>query len=154
MATLGDTSNYRTILQRYNCKLAENIDAKVILPYMRDFIDSYQIDQVYREENTFKQNEKLLTVVSKAGPNGFLSFMKALDVSYPHLAAQIRQEKRNVTEAKPVSRLHRRIAKQQGRNTDQKGAFLTGLCIFPATPQMTKFYDRSVRYIEKQQMKY
>ena len=84
----------RAVLQRNNCLLAEGIEAKSVLPYLRDVIDTYQADRIYAEKSSFKQNEKLLSTVSKAGPNGISYFMKALEVCYPNLASQMRQEMR------------------------------------------------------------
>ena len=87
-----NSAQHRRVLQRFNCKLADNIDAKILLPYMKDVIDFYQVDQIYAEKNSFRQNEKLISFVSKGGPNSFSYFIKALDVCYPHFATQIRQD--------------------------------------------------------------
>lgn len=87
-----NSAQHRRVLQRFNCKLADNIDAKILLPYMKDVLDFYQVDQIYAEKNNFRQNEKLISFVAKGGPSSFSYFMKALDVCYPHFATQIRQE--------------------------------------------------------------
>ena len=82
----------RSILKRYNCTLAERIEVDSVLPYLRDVIDSYQADRIYAEKTSFKQNEKLLSTVSRAGPKGLTQLMKALDICYPNISSQMRQE--------------------------------------------------------------
>ncbi len=82
----------RATLQKYHCKLAENIDAKVILPYLKDVIDSCYADEICKQRTPFRQNEKLLSFLRKSGSATFTYFMKALDLHYPHFSTAIKQE--------------------------------------------------------------
>lgn len=84
----------RSVFKRHFCTLAEEIEARLILPYLEDVIDTYEADRIYAENTSFKQNEILLTTILKHGPNGLAYFMKALDVCYPKLSSQIRQKMR------------------------------------------------------------
>ena len=83
---------HRSAMQKLHCKIVENIDVSLLLPYMKDSMDVYLLDQVSSQRTHLKQAERLLSIVKKGGAATFTYFMKAMDVCYPHLAGLIRQE--------------------------------------------------------------
>ena len=106
--------NGRSVLQPIYCELANQIDAKTIIPHMKDVLDSYQVDRICAEKTPFKENEKLLTTIFRLGPNGLISFMAALDQCYPNIALQIRQGSMKLSEQPYQLSIH--PTKVKGKN--------------------------------------
>lgn len=103
--------NSRAMLQPIYCEMANLIDAKMIIPYMKDVLDTYQIERIRAEKTPFKENERLLSTVFKLGPNGLKSFMTALDQCYPNIALQIRQGRIKLSEQTSQLSIHPTKAK-------------------------------------------
>ncbi len=97
----------RACLQKLHCKLAENLDVKEILPYMKDVIDQYYVDEICKQKTSFQQTEKLLSFIRRGGSATFTYFMKAMDLRYPRLALAIRQELKARGSNSPVLRMQK-----------------------------------------------
>jgi len=88
--------NSQAVLRPVFCELANQLDVEVILPFMKDVLGAYHTDRILAEKTSFKRNERLISTVSKLGPNALTRFLMALDQFYPHLALQIRQGRKQL----------------------------------------------------------
>ena len=82
----------RLTLQKYHVKIAENIDVSDLLPYLRDVLDDCDVDRIKSQRTPFQKADKMLNLLSKRGPSAFCHFVRALDISNPHLAKLMMQD--------------------------------------------------------------